>query len=167
MSQLKTCTNSTPPWFTGHWRDWHRGHGCDRDDGKQRADVAITEIAQHEANKDTGYLTDAELSFLRARTTSGDTLLIRAIDELKARRATGPRTRIHDDWQLLDIERDRLKEALAEALEWASETGDIHDKLRAEPKGFASELRPIPMRIGERVRKDRIAELRKLVRNDP
>ncbi len=32
-------------------------------------------------------LTDAELRFVRGRTTSGDTLLVRALDELAARRA--------------------------------------------------------------------------------
>lgn len=83
----KPCADPTPPWFTGHWRDWHRGHGCKQDDGKPRSEAAITEIAQHEANKDTGYLTDAELRFLRASTTSGNELLCRALDELAARRA--------------------------------------------------------------------------------
>jgi len=82
----KPCSSGTPPWFTGHWRDWHRGHGCDQDDGRPRSENAKTEIAQHEANKASGYLTDAELSMLRARTTSGDTLLVRALEELKARR---------------------------------------------------------------------------------
>lgn len=85
-SERKPCVNSTPPWFVGHWKDWHRGHGCAQDDGKPRSDVAATEIAQHAANAHTGFLTDAELSFLRARTTSGDTLLVRALDELKTRR---------------------------------------------------------------------------------
>ncbi|HSX22840.1 MAG TPA: hypothetical protein VLE97_08725 [Gaiellaceae bacterium] len=87
MSELgKPCTNSTPPWFTGHWRDWHRGHGCDRDDGKPRSDEARLEIEQHAANAGTGYLTDAELRFVRAATTSGDVLLCRALDELAVRR---------------------------------------------------------------------------------
>jgi hypothetical protein len=81
------CSSGTPSWFTGHWRDWHRGHGCDRDDGKPRSEAAVAEVAQHEANGDTGYLTDAELSFLRARTTSGNELLVRALDELRDRRA--------------------------------------------------------------------------------
>jgi len=87
MIMTKSCSNNSPSGFVGHWRDWHRGHGCDRDDGKPRSDAAITEIAQLAANAATGYLTDAELSFLRARTTSGDTILVRALDELKARRA--------------------------------------------------------------------------------
>ena len=82
----KSCTDHTPPSFVGHWREWHRGHGCDKDDGKPRSDAATTEIAQIAENADTGFLTDAELSFLRAATTSGDTLRIRAIDELAARR---------------------------------------------------------------------------------
>jgi len=87
MSELdKPCSSPTPPWFTGHWKDWHRGHGCKQDDGKPRSDAATTEIAQHEANRDTGYLTDAELRFLRASTTSGNELLCRALDELAARR---------------------------------------------------------------------------------
>jgi len=84
----KPCTNHTPPWFTGRWQDWHRGHGCAQDDGKPRSPESLIEVTQHEANKATGYLTDAELSFLRARTTSGDTLLVRALDELRVRRAT-------------------------------------------------------------------------------
>lgn len=25
------CRDMTPAWFSGHWREWHRGHGCDRD----------------------------------------------------------------------------------------------------------------------------------------
>jgi hypothetical protein len=86
------CSNNSPSWFTGHWRDWHRGHGCDRDDGKPRREDAIVEIAQHAANEGTRFLTDAELRFLRARTTSGDDLLVRALDELKARRASASST---------------------------------------------------------------------------
>lgn len=81
------CTNNTPSWFVGHWREWHRGHGCDKDDGKPRSVDAATEIAQHTANTDTSFLTDAELRFLRASTTSGNDLLVRALDELAARRA--------------------------------------------------------------------------------
>jgi len=83
----KSCTDHTPPWFVGHWRDWHRGHGCDQDDGRPRSEAAKTEIVQHAENADTDFLTDAELGFLRASTTSGDTLLVRALDELAARRS--------------------------------------------------------------------------------
>ena len=83
----EACTCHTPPWFVGHWRDWHRGHGCDKDDSRPRSDEARTEIAQHEQNTVTGYLTDAELRFLRASTTSGNTLLVRALDELSGRRS--------------------------------------------------------------------------------
>jgi hypothetical protein len=83
----KPCEDNTPPWFTGSWRDWHRGHGCDRDDGKPRSAEAIVEIAQHEANKASGHLTDAELRFLRASTTSGNAVLVRALDELTERRS--------------------------------------------------------------------------------
>jgi hypothetical protein len=83
----KTCADHTPSWFTGHWRDWHRGHGCYQDDGKDRSNAAVMEIEQHKANERSGFLTDAELSVLRARTTSGDELLVRAIEELKERRS--------------------------------------------------------------------------------
>jgi hypothetical protein len=82
----KSCTNNTPRNFVGHWREWHRGHGCDKDDGKPRSDDAKHEIRQMAANATTGYLTDAELRFLRASTTSGNELLCRALDELTERR---------------------------------------------------------------------------------
>lgn len=39
-----SCTNNSPPWFTGRWRDWHRGHGCDKDDGKPRTPEGEAEI---------------------------------------------------------------------------------------------------------------------------
>jgi hypothetical protein len=42
---LPACTNNTPQGFTGHWRDWHRGHGCDKDDGKPRTPEGAAEIA--------------------------------------------------------------------------------------------------------------------------
>jgi hypothetical protein len=41
------CINYSPPWFKGHWRDWHRGHGCHLDDGKPRRAHAVAEIAAH------------------------------------------------------------------------------------------------------------------------
>jgi hypothetical protein len=85
----KPCTDHTPSWFVGNWHDWHRGHGCDLDDGRPRSAAGITEIDQHAANASTGFLTDAELGFLRVTTTSGNTLLVRAIDELIKRRAAG------------------------------------------------------------------------------
>lgn len=88
MPQLtEECSNNTPSWFVGHWRDWHRGHGCNKDDGKPRSEAAKTEVAQHAANTDSGFLTDAELGFLRAATTSGDTQLVRALAELTALRS--------------------------------------------------------------------------------
>lgn len=80
MTTSKSCDNFTPPWFVGHWRGWR--HGCDKDDGKARSVAATTEIEQHAANADIGFLTDAELGFLRASTTSGNDLLVRALDEL-------------------------------------------------------------------------------------
>ena len=88
---MADCTDSAPSWFVGHWRDWHRGHGCNQDDGKPRSVAATTEIEQHVANETTGFLTDAELRFLRASTTSGNGLLVRALDELAARRGAAER----------------------------------------------------------------------------
>ena len=32
---MAQCQDLAPRWFGGHWRDWHRGHGCELDDGKQ------------------------------------------------------------------------------------------------------------------------------------
>lgn len=86
-TERKSCGNWAPSWFVGHWKDWHRGHGCGQDDGKPQSEAATAEIEQHAANADTGFLSDAELSFLRSSTTSGNTLLVRALDELTARRA--------------------------------------------------------------------------------
>jgi len=85
-----SCTNYSPAGFTGRWQDWHRGHGCPLDDGKPRSDAGVVEIRQMVENGsmdgENGFLTDAELKLLRVRTTSSDTLLIRAIAELQARR---------------------------------------------------------------------------------
>lgn len=41
----RPCTNFSPPWFRGRWRDWHRGHACDKDDGRPRTLEGATEIA--------------------------------------------------------------------------------------------------------------------------
>lgn len=30
----KKCEEFCPPEWTGHWRDWHRGHGCHLDPGE-------------------------------------------------------------------------------------------------------------------------------------
>lgn len=38
------CFDDSPSWLRGHWRDWHRGHGCNKDDGKPRTDAGWTEI---------------------------------------------------------------------------------------------------------------------------
>lgn len=35
------CRNYCPPGYTGHWNNWHRGHGCHLDDG--RAAIARAE----------------------------------------------------------------------------------------------------------------------------
>jgi len=40
----KSCRNWSPPWFTGRWRDWHRGHGCELDDGKSCTPEGLLEI---------------------------------------------------------------------------------------------------------------------------
>lgn len=31
------CNDLVPAGFTGHWREWHRGHGCNLDDGSPRS----------------------------------------------------------------------------------------------------------------------------------
>lgn len=41
------CEQFSPAWFRGHWRDWHRGHGCHLDDGKPRRPSAVAEIAAY------------------------------------------------------------------------------------------------------------------------
>jgi hypothetical protein len=134
----KTCTDRSPPWFVGHWRDWHRGHGCDQDDGKPRSEKAQTEIAQHEASEASGILTDAELRYLCAATTSGDTLLVRALVELTARRAgTAPERELRR-------ELDETAQALVEAL-------DLFDRSWCPEHGHA----PRPEVF------ERVAELRK------
>ena len=46
--QEARCTNDSPPWFTGRWRDWHRGHGCDKDDGQPRTLEGALEIMHRE-----------------------------------------------------------------------------------------------------------------------
>lgn len=38
------CADLCPPAFTGRWRDWHRGHGCDKDDGLPRTAEGQAEI---------------------------------------------------------------------------------------------------------------------------
>lgn len=39
------CRDFAPRWFAGRWRDWHRGHGCNLDDGKPRTPEGEAEIA--------------------------------------------------------------------------------------------------------------------------
>jgi hypothetical protein len=39
------CSDFSPLWFRGRWRDWHRGHGCSLDDGHPRSPEGATEIA--------------------------------------------------------------------------------------------------------------------------
>jgi hypothetical protein len=34
------CLDFCPPGYQGHWRNWHRGHGCNRDDSVQQAPCA-------------------------------------------------------------------------------------------------------------------------------
>lgn len=33
----RQCPEGTPRGFAGHWKEWHRGHGCNRDDGRSRS----------------------------------------------------------------------------------------------------------------------------------
>lgn len=52
------CIDNAPRWFTGRWTDWHRGHGCNKDDGKPRTTEGAAEIedahgASNAAGSDT------------------------------------------------------------------------------------------------------------------
>lgn len=38
------CKDWSPPWFKGSWRDWHRGHACNLDDGTPRSKAGKQEI---------------------------------------------------------------------------------------------------------------------------
>lgn len=38
------CLDNSPAWFKGRWRDWHRGHGCDKDDGYPPTPEGAAEI---------------------------------------------------------------------------------------------------------------------------
>ncbi len=41
---VSVSLDNTPRWFTGRWIDWHRGHGCDKDDENPRAIEGTAEI---------------------------------------------------------------------------------------------------------------------------
>jgi hypothetical protein len=45
LSRHRPCHNYSPAGFAGHWREWHRGHGCHLDDGKPRSAHARAELA--------------------------------------------------------------------------------------------------------------------------
>lgn len=42
---MPACPLHSMPWFAGRWQDWHRGHGCNKDDGKPRTPEGEAEIA--------------------------------------------------------------------------------------------------------------------------
>lgn len=46
------CMNMTPPWFKGRWKDWHRSHGCELDDGNPRTAEGEAEIAAGPQSKE-------------------------------------------------------------------------------------------------------------------
>lgn len=54
---MSDCNDNTPPWFTGRWQDWHRGHGCNKDDGKPR-----TEAGQRELDQQRGLVSDTRIA---------------------------------------------------------------------------------------------------------
>lgn len=67
---MTPCSDNSPPWFTGRWRDWHRGHGCDQDDGKPRTPEGKAEIDARTAQVAAGRendLSDFELVRLEER----------------------------------------------------------------------------------------------------
>lgn len=51
----KVCDNNTPPNFTGHWREWHRGHGCPQDPERS----SLKESARTEALMQQNAVLDA------------------------------------------------------------------------------------------------------------
>jgi len=51
------CENPCPRSYSGHWRDWHRGHGCDLDDGKPAEVAPPLFMFEHTLERD---LTNAE-----------------------------------------------------------------------------------------------------------
>lgn len=36
------CQNTCPPEWTEHWREWHRGHGCDKDPAVPKQHWAVS-----------------------------------------------------------------------------------------------------------------------------
>lgn len=43
-ARLGKCHDFCPSWWRGPWREWHRGHGCDKDDGRPRSDAGWAEL---------------------------------------------------------------------------------------------------------------------------
>lgn len=41
---MPECLDHSPSWFAGRWKDWHRGHGCNKDDGQPRTPEGEAEI---------------------------------------------------------------------------------------------------------------------------
>ena len=70
LTEKPRCSNSPPPWFVGHWRDWHRGHGCDLGDGKPGSEVTSAGVVQPATRKTAAPLNE---------------LVVRTYDALKAR----------------------------------------------------------------------------------
>ena len=51
---LHRCEHTSPPEWTGHWRDWHRGHGCHLDPDKTKGPLPQNNYARRllwEANQ--------------------------------------------------------------------------------------------------------------------
>lgn len=44
-SPAPSCQDRAPAGYTGHWRDWHRGHGCNLD--PDRAAAIVTDAARY------------------------------------------------------------------------------------------------------------------------
>lgn len=39
--RTRPCRDNSPAGFTGHWRDWHRGHGCEKDPEAKAASICV------------------------------------------------------------------------------------------------------------------------------
>lgn len=42
------CRDFVPALFRFHWREWHRGHGCELDDGEPQSEEVAAAIAEHD-----------------------------------------------------------------------------------------------------------------------
>lgn len=59
-ARAPSCSDNAPPWFDGHWREWHRGHGCDKDDGRPSAAAQRPIVVVSRGDEDLMMLPEGE-----------------------------------------------------------------------------------------------------------